>query len=237
MLIGVMLIVLSMTMATQYVTTKVGYSYGIVHPSESDIRFIGSDNSSDQIRVLRMTGANTTSALELRLGGNISANQNKTYTCAFGIVNEENYAVNITHINVSSEGTGADYMQIWLHGNRTAQKESDPSAVKMWDGVGAGGGGSQGYGNASNVWVLAAGNNDPSNMCDNHNENGAAPQIDTPWDEQALVRYSTNTVNDSMSGVSDFVWVQISINAAADADTTATYTGTIFIFTEATDYS
>ena len=40
-----------------------------------------------------------------------------------------------------------------------------------------------------------------------------------------------------MSGVSDFVWVQISINAAADADTTATYIGTIFIFTEATDYS
>ena len=127
MLIGVMLIVLSMTMATQYVTTKIGYSYSIVHPSEADIRFIGSDNSSDDIRILRMTGANTTSALELRFGGNISANQNKTYTCAFGIVNEENYAVNITHINVSAEGgTSLDYMQIWLHGNRTKQKEADP---------------------------------------------------------------------------------------------------------------
>lgn len=39
-LIGVMLIVLSMTMATQYAVTKVGYSYSIVHPSDADIRFI-----------------------------------------------------------------------------------------------------------------------------------------------------------------------------------------------------
>ena len=45
--IGVMLVVLSMTMATQYATTKVSYTFGIVHPSNADIRFVGSDNSSD----------------------------------------------------------------------------------------------------------------------------------------------------------------------------------------------
>ena len=38
-LIGIMIIVLSVTMATQYATTKVGYSYSIVHPSNADIRF------------------------------------------------------------------------------------------------------------------------------------------------------------------------------------------------------
>ena len=224
MLIGVMLIVLSMTMATQYVTTEVGYRYNIVHPSEADIRFIGSDNSSDGIRILRMTGANTTTSLELVLGGNISAGQNKTFTCAFGIVNEEQYPVNITHINVSAT---IDHLQIWLHGNRTQQKESDPSAVKVWDK-----GGAVGYGNGSTAWVLAAGDGNPSTMCDNHNQNGAAPQLDTPWDTSALVRVSTNTNNDSMSGVSDFVWVQISIDVPATA-TQTTYTGTIFIFIRA----
>ena len=230
MLIGVILIVLSMTMATQYVTTKISYRYSIVHPSDADLRFIGSDISSDDIRVLRMTGGNSsTSAMELRFGGNISANQNKTYTCAFGIVNEEDFDVNITHINVTTTGTGDDYMQIWLHGDRDALKEADPSAIKVWDGPN---GGSQGYHNASNVWVLAAGNHDSSNMCDHLT--GGSTQIDTPWDSTAHVRYSTNDENNSVSGTSDFVWVQVSLNLPANADVDDTYTGTIFIFTEST---
>ncbi len=55
-MLGVMLIVLSMTMATQYATTAVTYSFGIVHPSNADIRYIGSDNSSNGgVRVLRVS--------------------------------------------------------------------------------------------------------------------------------------------------------------------------------------
>jgi len=46
-------------MATQYAVTKVGYEFSIVHPSDADIRFIGSDNSTDG-RVLRVDGANGT---------------------------------------------------------------------------------------------------------------------------------------------------------------------------------
>ena len=61
-IIGIMLIVLSMTMATQYATTQVGYEYNIVHPSNADIRFVASDNSTDNITVLRVTGANGTNA-------------------------------------------------------------------------------------------------------------------------------------------------------------------------------
>jgi hypothetical protein len=49
-----------MITATQYAVTKIGYEYYLVHPSKSDIRFIGSDNSSDNIRVLRVVGSNTT---------------------------------------------------------------------------------------------------------------------------------------------------------------------------------
>jgi len=71
-LIGIMIIVLSVTMATQYATTKVGYSYSIVHPSNADIRFIGSDNSSDGTRVLRVDGDNSSGSrnVKVKLGGN-----------------------------------------------------------------------------------------------------------------------------------------------------------------------
>jgi len=71
-LIGIMIIVLSVTMATQYATTKVGYSYSIVHPSNADIRFIGSDNSSDGTMVLRVDGDNSSGSrnVKVKLGGN-----------------------------------------------------------------------------------------------------------------------------------------------------------------------
>jgi hypothetical protein len=71
-LIGIMIIVLSVTMATQYATTKVGYSYSIVHPSNADIRFIGSDNSSDGTMVLRVDSDNSSGSrnVKVKLGGN-----------------------------------------------------------------------------------------------------------------------------------------------------------------------
>ena len=31
-------------LATQYVSTKIGYTYAVVHPSNADIRFVGFDN-------------------------------------------------------------------------------------------------------------------------------------------------------------------------------------------------
>ena len=113
-LIGVMLVVLSMTMATQYAITKTGYSFTIVHPSNADIRFIGHDNSSDNIRLLRINGTNASGSMRLELSfGNISAQQNKTYTAAFGIVNEERFPVTITNISVI--GTNAGYLDIYIH--------------------------------------------------------------------------------------------------------------------------
>ena len=223
LLIGVMLIVLSMTMATQYTQTKISYRYNVVHPSETDLRFIGSDDSSDNIKVLRMTDDNaTTGHIELRLGGNISANQNKTYTAAFGIVNEEQFSINITHINVTTSGTGSDYMQIWLHGDRDKLSNLDDSAVLAWDK------GNPGYDNDTSIWVLAAGNQDAANMCAD-----GTTQLSTGWDSNAHVRYSTNDANNSVTSQSDFVWVQISLDLPADADTDDTYTGTVWIFTRA----
>ena len=133
--LAVLFLVLNMITATQYAITKISYDYYIIHPSDANIRYIGSDNSSDEIRVLRVIGSNTTNVgVKLRLGGNFTTNQNKYYTAAFGIVNEEEITVNITHINISS--LNHTYLKIWLHGDRDANAKStvtDSSSVFMWD--------------------------------------------------------------------------------------------------------
>jgi len=113
-----------MTMATQFATTKVGYSYSIVHPSNADIRYIGSDNSTDG-RLLRVDGTNGTNMESLTMSfGNWGADTNKTYSASFAIVNEEYIPVKIMYINVSNT-TGKNYLQIWLHGDRDKKVGDD----------------------------------------------------------------------------------------------------------------
>ena len=225
-LLGVMLVVLSMTMATQYATTKITYRYSIVHPSESDIRFIGSDNSSDGWRILRIDGTNGTSDqdLKIELGGNISADQNKTYTAAFGIVNEEEYNITITHINVSAQGDNDDYMQIWLHGDRSARAEDDATSVFMYDGTDDG----SKFSSTSSAWGLYKGDQDSSSM-DGGN-------LATPWDYASTshVRYSIDDTTDAANNTDDYVWVQISLDIPPDADSDHTFTGVVYVHTRST---
>ena len=214
-LLGVMLVVLSMTMATQYATTKVGYSYSLVHASNSDIRYIGQDNSSeDGQRVLRVTSGNN-SALEIQLGDWMQ-NSDKNYTAAFGIVNEEGFQVNITHVNVS--GTGTAYMDIWLHGdpNNDVSTDGGDTVRVVDDGVAQ-------FTSSSNVWVLAAGDGNVSTM------NGAG--ITTGWDTTQYVRYTLDHTA-AVNSTDDYVWVQISLDVPAGA-TLGDYTGTIFFHYEA----
>jgi len=214
-ILGVMLVVLSMTMATQYATTKVSYTYSIVHPSNADIRFIGSDNGSDG-RVLRALNNGTVASVQLYFG-NWSANSNKTYTAAFGIVNEEMMTVNLTHMNVSTS-VGADYMQIWVHSNRSTNAVDDVNKVFVWNK------GTKGFNSTTCVWRLGAGNQNASNMCAD-----GITQLTTPWDTTKSVRYSVNNANYSVNGTSDFVWVQISIDIPAAADQTGYHNGTVWI--------
>ena len=226
MLLAVLFLILNMIVATQYAVTRLGYEFTIVHPCDASIRYIGSDNSTDAIRVLRVGGSNTTNVfLKLQLGNVYSTNMKRTFTAAFGIVNEELHPLNITHINVSS--SNHTYMKIWLHGNRTANANStttDPSSVFMWD--------NNTMVNASNTtaWILAAGNNDTSNMCANVSDS-ANTTIPTPWDETAHVRYSLNNT-DAVSNVSDFVWVQITLDIPNSVETVGVHTGTIWVHLE-----
>jgi hypothetical protein len=226
-LIGVMLIVLSMTMATQYANTKISYSFQIVHPSNADIRFIGSDNSSDDgLRCLRVLDNDSASVyLSLNLG-ELAPNSTMNYTAAFGIVNEENFTLNITHFTITGENTS--YFDIWVHGNRTEDypDEGDcPTRVMVIED------GSANYNINSCVWQLYAGDMNVSTMC--ADPNIANPtQLDTLWDEQSHVQYSTNNQNNSVNGTSDFVWVGISVTVPHDA-ILHTATGTLTCYFKA----
>ena len=225
-IIGVMVLVTAMVMATQYSVTKIGYELNIVHPSNSNIRFIGSDNSSDAVRVLRVAGSNSTKVSLILKFGTLSINQTVTYSAAFGIVNEENFALNITHINVTS--LNWTYMKIWLHGDRDADASdntSDPSNVFMFN--------NGTVVNASNTtaWILAAGNNNPGDMCSKVSDR-TNNSCNTTWDQTAHVRFSENNTN-ATTNLSDYVWVQIVIEVHDIVDCIGPHTGTILINFEA----
>jgi len=226
LIIAILFLIVNMIVATQYAITKIGYVYTIVHPSDASIRYIGSDNSSDGIRVLRVAGSNTTNVrITLRLGDVFSTNMVRTFSAAFAIVNEEAYPINITYINVSSDNF--TYMKIWLHGNRTANANSttnDPSTVLMWD--------NNTIVNESNTtaWTLAAGDMNSSTMCYNISDR-TNYSIETPWDERAHVRYSLNN-SVAASEISDYVWVQISLDIPEEVETIGEHTGTIWIHLE-----
>jgi hypothetical protein len=218
-LLGVMLVVLSMTMATQYATTKVTFTYGIVHPSNADIRFIGSDNSSDGLgRVIRVDNSSSSWYAQISLG-DWMPNSKKNYTAAFAIVNEEQLVVNITRANVS--GTGWNYMTVWLHGNRSkdVSEEQDSAKVCILDN------GVSPFSTTGCAWQLGAGNKDSTNM------NGTA--ILTPWDNTSHIRYNSTTNIYAENGTRDFVWVEISLDIPSTADIAAA-SGILYIYFKAT---
>jgi hypothetical protein len=224
-----MLIVLSMTMATQYATTKVAYTFGIVHPSNADIRFIGSDNSSGNgSRVLRIVGNTSGNQAVVISLGDWMPNSNKTYTAAFGIVNEEPFSVNITHINIS--GTGATDISIWVHKSRTVdainENSTDNGVLSVHKGVSS-------HTSANCEWTLGAGDGNTSTM------NGAsyATRFLTYWDIQSHVRYNDTCATAATNGTSDFVWVQINLNIPSGASLAPTATGQMWIHFEASTHS
>jgi len=229
--LAVLFLIVNLVLATQYAITRVGYEYYILHPSDANIRLIGSDNSSDGVRILRIIDSNTTNVgVYLRLGDKFSTNQVTHFSAAFGIVNEENFTVNITHINVTS--LNHTYMKIWLHGDRDANANStvtDSTTVFMWN--------NNTVVNASNTtaWTLAPGNENPNNMCYNYTDRTNC-SINTTWDETAHVRYSINDTNANTT-LSDFVWVQVTIDIPETADSIGLHEGLIWIHLESDSLS
>jgi len=224
MLIGILIVILSTTMSTQYATTKVRYSFGVVHPSTSDIRLIASDISgSDGLRVLRVTtNGSGTNFVTLDLG-DWCPDSKKNYTAAFAIVNEEGNFVNLTHANVT--GTNAAYMDVWLHGDRDANAETENGAVQVISA------GQQYYYASDTVWTLATGDGDAGTICNDssYTDGGhGGTQLPCIWDTTSNIYYSVNDANNSVNGSSDFVWVQVGLEIPHDAADAADASGTIY---------
>ena len=220
LLVSIIVLVSSMIFASQYATIKSGYDFYIVHPSDADIRYIGNDNSSaDGICVLRVAGNNVTTATLVLELGDWSVEWNKTYTAAFGIVNEEPFAVNITDLAFTVTGGTYSYLQVWLHGNGSLRAEDDPTSVFMYDN------GTVINDSSTVAWTLGAGDGNPNNI------STGSVSINTPWNDDAHVRYSTTDhtaygvgmAGRTVTNASDYVWVQISVVA----ESASTHTGII----------
>jgi len=237
LILGILMVICTMVVATQFAVTKLGYEFDIVHPSESNIRFIGSDNTSGG-RVLRVANGNGTSALKLSLGS-WSVGTIKIYSAAFGIVNEEDVPLKIMYINASSLNSSQNYtyLKIWLHGNRPANANNtnnDPTTVLMFD--------NDTIVNATNTtaWTLAPGDANTSTMCSNISDRTNFTIL-TPWDNTSHVRYSLNntiaysagTFNRTVNNASDFVWIQIAMDIPDNVNTSGLHGGWIYIHFEA----
>jgi len=227
--IGMLLVVTTMAVATQFAITDMKYEYEIVIPTIPDfgIKYIGSDNSSDGIRVLR-TIPSEEEGFKIVLG-NVSMNYQWTYSAAFGIVNEDKFAKCITHIDVYSSTT--TYLKIWLHGKKNVNADNisnDPTSVLMYDN------GTVVNRKDTIAWTLAIGDNNVKTLCSNvtNNLDIVAHDIEyttyTKWDETASVRYSLNDT-DAKSEISDYVWVQVELNIPQSVDAEDAHIGSIHI--------
>ena len=224
-IIGMLLVITTMAVATQFAITDMQYEYILSIPVVPDygIKYIGSDNSSDEIRVLRIV-PDETDSFKIVLG-NASMNYQWTYSAAFGIVNEDMFTKRITHIEVFS--STPTYLKIWLHGDRDANANNvsnDPTSVLMYDN------GTVVNGIDTVAWTLAPGDRDATTICSNTTDRKQYTNI-TSWDETAGVRYSLNNTN-AMSGISDFVWVQVELNIPSSVETDGVHTGSIYIHFE-----
>jgi hypothetical protein len=214
LLVGILAVTLSTISATQYVRADLGFSYEIVHPSESDIRYIGSDLAPDGNHVLR---SEDDASVKLEFG-KWSAGQTKVYTAAFGIVNEEMFPVRIKNV-VVTDNTGSEnaskYIQIWLHGNQNFEAKNETQFL-LWNGSA----------HTGLEWTLAAGNRNSSNM--------DGTNTTTSMNTNSKVHVPDELVGLGANGTHDFVWVQIVITAP-DNDI-KTFDGNIQFTFESVDF-
>ncbi|MEM0466102.1 MAG: hypothetical protein QXX20_00660 [Candidatus Thermoplasmatota archaeon] len=224
-IIGMALVISTMVAATQFALIDLEYQYQIIHPVIPDygIHYMGSDNASDGIRVLRVINTSGARVLKVVLGA-WGGTYQVAYTAAVGIVNEDNHSVAITHVEVRSLiENQPTYLKIWLHGNRTsyADNTTHSSSILLYDNGTC-------YTNQNTIaWVLARGDNNASTICSNYTT-PAVSTIPLLKDERAGVRYSYCNIP-AVSGYSDFVWVQIELDVPYQPVTHEQFSGSIII--------
>jgi hypothetical protein len=218
--IGMLLLITTMAVATQFALSDLEYQFIVGIIPDQGIHYIGSDNSTDGIRVLRRTDPNSEN-FQLFLG-NISSNSKWTYSSAFAIVNEDRFVKHITHIDVISNNN--TNIKIWLHDHKknNANSMSDTTnSVLMYNN-----GTIKNY-NKTIAWTLAPGDRNASTICSNITDIKNYTS-NTSWDSIANVRYSLNN-DPTKHQYSDYVWVQIEIVIPADMHIKEQYLGSIHV--------
>jgi len=219
--IGMLLLITTMAVATQFGLSDLEYQFIVGIIPDHGIHYIGSDNSTDGIRVLRRTNPNSEN-FQLFLG-NVSSNSKWAYSSAFAIVNEDRFVKHITHIDVISNNN--TNIKIWLHDhkNNNANYPSNTTRSVLMFSNGT-------ISNCSTTiaWSLAPGDRNASTICSNITDPYNYTSNNS-WDSIANVFYSLNN-NRNKHEYSDYVWVQIEIDIPADMQIKEQYIGLIRIY-------
>lgn len=219
--IGMLLLITTMAVATQFALSDLDYQFIVGIIPDYGIHYIGSDNSTDGIRVLRKTNPNAENYYLFL--GNVSANSRWAYSSAFAIVNEDRFVKHITHIEVLSENN--TNVKIWLHDhkNNNANYPSNTTrSVLMFSN------GTLTNCSTTIAWTLAPGDRNASTICSNITD-PANYTSNTLWDPIAHVRYThNNTRNDHH--YADYVWVQIEIDIPETMHIKEHYLGSLRIY-------
>ena len=242
------LVVLSVINATQFARVGAAYSYTVSNMG-ADVHFITCDgNPVDNTKPLLVSSANASYSISL---GTWCPGTNKTFTAAFGIVNEEDYPITLVGVNV--EGTGIVNMHIFAHSNKgktctidkivtddASKRETNADAANqiaaLWNGtLGA-------SAKASGTWVLGAGDDNGATYDDNP---AAGNNYNATWQGAGINAWKYDKVDDwgmsagqtATNGTSDYVWIEICLQIPPGTVSSETaYTGTIsFMFEASTE--
>ena len=207
---------------------------------DARIRFLARDLRLDYSRnataVYNNTGPFIKSADNISYSvylGNWSVYTNRTFPAAFGIVNENNYSITVTTVNITGEISG--YIRLWLHahprmiadttlgGDDTLEAAADKKL--MWD--------NSTNSSTGNTWIIGAGNHDNTNYKSEY-PSGSQSAWTSTWN---TTHYAwTYDPNDrgwatNNSAYADVVWFEIDF-VLPEITTTGGYGGTItFYFT------
>jgi hypothetical protein len=207
-LVAVLLVfvALSTVTAMQYARADVAYNYQVSKITEGDIRYVAHDIAPDNKTVLRAGDENGTD-FKVKFG-KWARGEEKIYTAAFAIVNEEAFPITITDLTIT--GTGAQYIEVILHNNSNTKGALDTNPLTVWT-YGTAGGSTQTFG-----FQLDSGDENVSTAVDTQ-------VTTTPGSRNPGVHWVTGTLN---AAGSDTVWVQIRISIP-DTATVQAYTGNI----------
>jgi hypothetical protein len=251
----VLLICASLIATTQYVRLSVSFIFKI-ETRGARVQFIAADTSPAVPETYLLDDTDDDGIYELDLG-TWKIKTNKSFPCAFAIVNTELFPIRIYRVKVT--GSGIEYLKVYLHKNKDTPcdqeliykggityetigtdphaYESGDTALLYWNGTRAGYPYSIDY--STTGWVLAAattgGYVDTTTLYYDDNTATAAlnsasyNNIKNVWvyEQPATTSNDANGLTNDGTSTANFVWVEIDIFYPEEAISAS---GTIYFY-------